>query len=212
MKKVKTTTAAVDKEIVEQFCKRHNITIDQFTGKSEVGGSLDLRSLTSIPEGFNPTVGGSLYLRSLTSIPEGFNPTVGGSLYLESLTSIPEGFNPTVGGSLDLGSLTSIPEGFNPTVGGSLDLRSLTSIPEGFNPTVGGSLDLPYKFKGSVQVNKPETGFIENLRRNKLLFWKDGQYVKADGIFTEVISKKGNLYKVKQENRSEGTSFLCSTF
>jgi len=63
-----------------------------------------LRSLTSIPEGFNPTVGGSLYLSSLTSIPEGFNPTVGGNLYLRSLTSIPEGFNPTVGGSLDLSS------------------------------------------------------------------------------------------------------------
>jgi hypothetical protein len=69
-----------------------------------VGGDLYLRSLTSIPEGFNPTVGGYLYLRSLTSIPEGFNPTVGGDLYLESLTSIPEGFNPTVGGDLYLGS------------------------------------------------------------------------------------------------------------
>lgn len=30
------------------------------------GGYLDLSSLTSIPEGFNPTVGGSLYLSSLT--------------------------------------------------------------------------------------------------------------------------------------------------
>ncbi len=68
---------------------------------------MDLRSLTSIPEGFNPTVGGSLDLSSLTSIPEGFNPTVGGSLDLRSLTSIPEGFNPTVGGDLYLSSLTS---------------------------------------------------------------------------------------------------------
>jgi hypothetical protein len=66
-----------------------------------VGGDLDLSSLTSIPEGFNPTVGGDLYLSSLTSIPEGFNPTVGGDLDLRSLTSIPEGFNPTVGGDLD---------------------------------------------------------------------------------------------------------------
>jgi len=107
-----------------------------------VGGSLDLRGLTSIPEGFNPTVGGGLYLSGLTSIPEGFNPTVGGSLYLRGLTSIPEGFNPTVGGSLYLSDLTSIPEGFNPTVGGSLYLSDLTSIPEGFNPTVGGDLDL----------------------------------------------------------------------
>ena len=31
-----------------------------------MGGSLDLSSLTSIPEGFNPTVGGWLYLSSLT--------------------------------------------------------------------------------------------------------------------------------------------------
>ena len=31
------------------------------------GGWLDLRSLTSIPEGFNPTVGGDLDLRSLTA-------------------------------------------------------------------------------------------------------------------------------------------------
>jgi hypothetical protein len=144
------------------FLKQYNITEEQFSGEKEIGGSLylssltsipegfnptvggylDLGSLTSIPEGFNPTVGGYLDLGSLTSIPEGFNPTVGGSLYLSSLTSIPEGFNPTVGGYLYLGSLTSIPEGFNPTVGGSLYLSSLTSIPEGFNPTVGGSLYL----------------------------------------------------------------------
>jgi hypothetical protein len=59
-----------------------------------VGGFLNLPSLKSIPEGFNPTVGGSLSLYSLKSIPAGFNPTVGGSLYLYSLESIPEGFNP----------------------------------------------------------------------------------------------------------------------
>jgi hypothetical protein len=49
-----------------------------------VGGYLDFRSLTAIPDGFNPTVGGSLYLRSLTAIPDGFNPTVGGSLDFRS--------------------------------------------------------------------------------------------------------------------------------
>ena len=54
---------------------------------NENGGWLDLSSLTSIPEGFNPTVGGWLDLSSLTSIPEGFNPTVGGSLDLRGLTA-----------------------------------------------------------------------------------------------------------------------------
>lgn len=36
-------------------------------------------------------VGGSLWLDSVTSIPQGFNPTVGGDLWLSGLTSIPQG-------------------------------------------------------------------------------------------------------------------------
>ena len=55
---------------------------------NEIGGTLGLNGLTSIPEGFNPTVGGTLGLDGLTSIPEGFNPTVGGSLWLNGLTSM----------------------------------------------------------------------------------------------------------------------------
>ena len=67
---------------VKEFCRRYEISEAQFYGREEIRGYLDLRSLTSIPEGFNPTVGGSLDLRSLTSIPSGFNPTVGGGLDL----------------------------------------------------------------------------------------------------------------------------------
>ena len=162
------------------------------------GGYLDLNSLTSIPEGFNPTVGGSLYLRSLTSITEGFNPKVGGSLFLNSITSVPEGFNPTVGGYLDLESLTSIPEGFNPTVGDSLDLDSLTSIPEGFNPTVGGDLylesltSIPEGFKPTL--NK---GLYTTNNKPRLITWGN-KYCVADGVFTEILHKKGNVYKVKK--------------
>ena len=119
---------------ITEFCNRNNITEDQFYGKDTVGGSLYLRSLTSIPEGFNPTVGGSLYLRSLTSIPEGFNPTVGGSLYLR---------------------------------------RGL-----------------------SAKTTKPKSDF--DTPKNKLLFWKNGKFVSADRILTEVINKKGNIYKVRK--------------
>jgi len=67
---------------ITTFCQQHNLTVEQFYGREKIEGSLDLESLTSIPDGFNPTVGGGLYLRSLTAIPDGFNPTVGGDLYL----------------------------------------------------------------------------------------------------------------------------------
>ncbi len=47
---------------MENFCKKYNLTENQFLGIEPISGSLDLSSLTSIPEGFNPTVGSSLYL------------------------------------------------------------------------------------------------------------------------------------------------------
>ena len=97
---------------IKLFCKEHGITIDQFYGKYKIS---------------------DLYLSSLTSIPEGFNPTVGGSLYLRSLTSIPEGFNPK--------------------------------------------------------------DFIKSVN---LMSWQDGKYIKCDGVFTEVMSKKGKVYIVRK--------------
>ena len=48
----------------KELCKYYNLTEDQTTGRKKIGGSLDLRSVSSIPDGFNPTVGSSLYLRS----------------------------------------------------------------------------------------------------------------------------------------------------
>ena len=177
---------------IEEFCKRHTLTIEQFNGTEKIESGLGLDGLTSIPEGFNPTVGGNLYLNSLTSIPEGFNPTVGGNLSLNSLTSIPKGFNPTVGGSLYLGNLTSIPEGFNPTVGGSLYLGSLTSIPEGFNPTVGRDLDLGNNL--TCECKELNTDFLN---------WENGKYISVDGIFCELMRKRGNVFSCKKINKDE---------
>jgi len=81
-------------------------------------------------------------------------------------------------------------------VGGYLDLGSLTSIPEGFNPTVGGYLDLRSGL--TAKTTKPKADAFLNTPKNKLLFWQDGKYVSADRMFTEVLSKKGNVYKVRK--------------
>ena len=142
-----------------QFCKEHNITEEQFYGKEVISGGLDLRSVTTVPDGFNPTVGGDLDLRGVTTVPDGFNPTVGGGL--------------------DLLGVTTVPDGFNPTVGGDLYLRSVTTVPDGFNPTVGKKVP------------------------NPRLEWQDGKYICADGILTEVVSKRANVYRVRKIARKE---------
>jgi len=128
---------------------------------------------------------GSFNLSDIKKIPKGFNPTVGGYLNLSSVTKIPKGFNPTVGGYLNLDTVTKIPKGFNPTVGGGLYLDSVTEIPKGFNPTVGCNL--------YSDLNIPYTKLGDNP-----IIWEDGKYILVDGIFTEVVYKKGNVYQVKK--------------
>ncbi|WP_307417503.1 hypothetical protein, partial [Brevundimonas nasdae] len=80
-----------------------------------------------LPEGVSLSAGGSLYLRSLTTLPEGVSLSAGGSLYLRSLTTLPEGVSLSAGGYLDLRSLTTLPEGVSLSAGGSLYLSSLTT-------------------------------------------------------------------------------------
>ena len=77
-------------------------------------------------------------------------------------------------------------------VGGSLDLGSLTSIPDGFNPTVGGYLDLgsEQKYIGS---NVPDINVGVDF-----ISWEDDKYILVDGMFTEVVKKKGNVYHIKE--------------
>ena len=141
---------------LKEFCKKYRITETQATGEDPIGGGLDLSSVTSIPEGFNPTVGGDLDLRSVTSIPEGFSPTVGGDLYLRSVTSIPEGFNPTIGGYLYLRS-------YRRYIGAEVEL-----------------LDIPARY-----------------------IWRNKGYLKVDGIFTKIISERGNVMRVQRIARKE---------
>lgn len=74
---------------------------------------------------------------------------------------------------------------------GYLDLDGLTSIPDGFNPTVGGGLYLRGRLTCSTrplsQPILPPT-----------LAWQNGRYMKVDGIFVEVIRRRGNICHVKK--------------
>ena len=160
-----------------------------------VGGVLDLEGtkITSLPEGL--IVGGSLDLRGtkITSLPEGL--IVGGALDLEEveITSLPKGL--IVGEYLYIKGtkIKSLPEGL--IVGEFLDIRGteITSLPKEL--TVGGDLFLP-------DTDITDTS---NVKKNAptLYQWRNNQYVKCDGIFNEVISHHGNVYKVKDIGKTK---------
>ena len=170
-----------------------------------VGGYLDLEGctgITSLPD--NLIVGEYLDLRGtgITSLPD--NLTVGGYLDLRGtgITSLPD--NLTVGGSLYLRDtrITSLPD--NLTVGGYLDLRGtgITSLPD--NLTVGGSLYL--RGTGIKDTSKVKNKLSQDARQriknitNQVLRWEFGNriYIKVDGIFSQLISQRGNVSVIRQ--------------
>ena len=71
------------------------------------GHHVDLRGLTSLPEGATFSNGGGVDLSGLTSLPEGATFSNGGYVYLSGLTSLPEGATFSNGGYVDLSGLTS---------------------------------------------------------------------------------------------------------
>jgi len=103
---------------------------------------------------------------------------------------------PYYGGSLDLRGtgITVLPEGL--TVGGYLDLRGtgITVLPEGL--TVCGYLDLR-----GTGITDPKYTKINS--DNYLFSCQGGKYIKCDGIFAEVLQKRGNVFKVKQFGNSK---------
>ena len=170
-----------------------------------VGGYLDLEGctgITSLPD--NLIVGGYLDLRGtgITSLPD--NLIVGGSLYLRDtgITSLPD--NLTVGGYLDLRDTgrTSLPD--NLTVGGYLDLRDTgrTSLPD--NLTERGGLYLCGT--GIKDTSKVKNKLSQDARQriknitNQVLRWEFGNriYIKVDGIFSQLISQRGNVSVIRQ--------------
>ncbi len=89
--------------------------------------------------------------------------------------------------------ITALPD--NLTVGGSLDLRGtqITALPD--NLTVGGSLYLE-----DTQITDEDAKRIRSkpIPEDFMLSWQGGKYVSVDGVFSEVVSHKGDIYRTRQ--------------
>ena len=210
---------------VRAFCEAHNLTESQFYGREPVPGNLDLRKLTTLPDGcalnaggyidlYNLTTlpdgcalnaGGYIDLRNLTTLPKGCSLIAGGSILMGKLTALPDGCSLIAGGSLYLGNLTTLPDDCSLTAGEAIYLANLTTLPDDCSLTAGGSLYLynlttlpegcPLTAGGSLYLRDRATRTTN--RPPAMLSWYGGKYVMADGILAEVVSRRGNVYRVR---------------
>ena len=196
--------------VVEGYLDLDGASITSLPDNLTVGGYLDIRGtkITSLPD--NLTVGDYLDIRGtkITSLPD--NLIVGGLLNIEGtrITHIPNDL--VVGGSLDLRGtdITSLPDDL--TVGGVLDIRytGITSLPN--NLKVGWSLIIDNTGITSLPDNLTVCGFlsldglgitdVSKVKKpyNNFIEWHNGKYIKADGVFSEVVSRKGNVRRIKK--------------
>lgn len=199
---------------IQKFCEEIGITFKQFIGEEVINRSnLFLPYLTELPIGFNPKISGNLVLNDIIKIIYDFKPIVYGNLYLADFKEITNIFNPVVGGSLFLPNLKKISNIFNPIINGSIYLNKLKEIPKDLKLVVGNDLwlsdliELPDYFKhifgGNLYYNNDKICIKSNLTKNDLISWHDDKYIKIDGIFTEVIEKTENIYRVKELNRDK---------
>jgi len=93
------------KDEFEEEAKRVLFRASQDDLAGDFTGSLNLRSLTSLPADAKLSAGGSLYLSSLTSLPANAKLSAGGYLNLSSLTSLPANAKLSAGGYLNLSSV-----------------------------------------------------------------------------------------------------------
>ena len=75
----KTPMAVLD------FCKRHEISLDQYYGRKEIYSTMDMIDYTEVPRDFRPSYLSSLQLDKIRGIPQDFC-TVFNSLHIRGGT------------------------------------------------------------------------------------------------------------------------------
>ena len=112
---------------------QERIPLEEFvkTVNMKKQGDVDLRSLTTLPEGVKFENQGDVYLGSLTTLPEGVKFENQGYVDLCRLTTLPEGVKFENRGYVDLCRLTTLPEGVKFENRGNVNLCRLTTLPEG---------------------------------------------------------------------------------
>jgi hypothetical protein len=149
------------------------------------GGAVNLRSLSSLPEGVTFENGGAVNLASLSSLPEGVTFKNGGAVNLRSLSSLPEGVTFKNGSYVNLASLSSLPEGVTFENGGYVDLDSLTSLPEGVTFKNGGAvyLDSLTSLPEGVTFENGGSVYLRSLSSlPEGVTFKNGGYVDLDSL------------------------------
>jgi hypothetical protein len=165
-------------DAIDRFCKKHDLTREQATGKQKIPGDF---TCDTLPKGCVLDVEGNMDLRALTTLNKGVSLTSGGDMDLRALTTIHEGVSLTSGGYMDLTSVTTLPKGVSLTSGGNMYLPSVTTLNKGVSLTSGRSLYCPLDIQAEKLVGP--------------VIWPGEKYVCADGILMEVVSHKGKVWK-----------------
>lgn len=213
-----------------------DVNITSLPDKLIVGGNIDIfyTNITKVPNNF--IIGGRLKVNDSGNINLPENLTIGGDMDLSygKMTELPN--NLTVCGGIDLSfsEINKLPD--NLFVCGSLDIShtKIKNIP--VNLTIDNCFDMLDTKIQKIPKTLTVDGFLckDNLTEKELLsfknelspkqkkiihdlknmafFWKSNgvEYIKADGIFSAIDSRHGNVYKVHKLGEEDRPFYLVT--
>lgn len=188
-------TSLPDNLVVRGDLNLNNTRITSLPDNLVVGGWLDLcdTKIKSLPN--NLVVGDCLFLNgtAITSLPD--NLIVGADFYLSysEIRSLPDNF--VVRGWLGINGtkIKSLPD--NLVIGNWIDIREteITSLPD--NLAIGS---------GIIKSNGDKIYTNQNINIDFVQkIWGDKPYCKVDGIFTEVVNRRGKVWTVRNIGETE---------
>lgn len=201
-----------------------------------VGGNIDISymNIPKIPNNFIISGKLKLYSNDNINLPE--NLTIGGDMVLSygKITELPNGL--TIGGNIDLSfsEINKLPD--NLFVCGYLDIThtKIKKLPKKL--VVYGELDMRYTpikklpktltvdgflvkdiltkedlSNIKIELSQKQKKIIHDLK-NMTFFWKSHgvEYIKADGIFSVIVSHHGNIYNVHKIGEEDKPFYLVT--
>jgi hypothetical protein len=217
---------------VAKFCKRNNITMRMFFGKSFLSGNFYIDA-AGMPAGCNFKSYHHLTIYNIGDMPANFVPCVEDGLILEDITSFGDGFDPICTFGLTFKNTCDIPDNFhiktsrdlifelhknhrglkigkncNIEVGGDLYLGKLFKLPEEFNAKVNGKIycDNYCYLKGSENsVNKSCT-----IWEKSGMMWIN--YYKLHEIIDTEVRLEYTIYKIQDIDKKDTIRYVVGDY
>ena len=170
-----------------------------------IGGAVYVSEGATLQADALTTIGGAVYVREGATLQADALATIGSSVDVGEGATLQADALATIGDYVYVGEGATLQADALATIGGAVYVRKNATFKADALTTIGSSVyvseNATYSPKNAVQDKPKADDICAKLKRNGFET-PDGKYIIADGILTEIISHKANVWRVRKIART----------